>query len=122
VTVALERRGALRYLLAMDQSSQEHGIAVVQLIAAERRQREEGGIHRQHRWSVSHLDERIVGLFALWLIVLSVVLALSISPWAGAGFGLSAGLALAVLRARRKRRLSALREAQVAGHHGQTLL
>jgi len=119
--MALERCGALRYLLHMDQTSQEHGIAVVQLIAAERHQRDEGGIYRQHRWSVAHLDERIVGLLALWLIVLSVIVALSVSPWAGAGLGVCTGLAWAVVRDRRRRRLSALREAQVAEHRRQAL-
>lgn len=98
----------------MDQTSQEHGIGVVQLIAAEQRQREEGGIYRQHRWSVAHLNERIIAFFALWLVVLSVLVGLLVDPLAGAGLGAAAVVAAMALRTWRARRLAALREAQVA--------
>ena len=55
-----------------DNSNAELGIAVSHTRAAQNKLDHAKGFERQHDWSISHLDERIFGMFVMLVVVILI--------------------------------------------------
>lgn len=103
-----------------DNSNAELGIAITQARAAQNKLDHARGFERQHAWSISYLDERILGLFIMLLLVILIsVWAFDVPPLIrytvtivfGAVFVYGSSMAT-----KRKKDLAALRQQQVRDH------
>ena len=103
-----------------DSSNAELGIAVTQARASQDKLQHARGFERNHNWTISQLDERIFGMFAM------LVLVILISVWA---FDVPALIRYAVtivagaifvycksMATKRKKDLDALRQQQAKEH------
>ena len=55
-----------------DSSNAELGIAISQNQAAREKLDHAKGFERQHEWSINHLDERIFGMFIMFVVVILI--------------------------------------------------
>ena len=103
-----------------DDSNAELGIAITQAKAAQSKLEHAKGFERSHNWTISQLDERIFGMFAmLVLVILISVWAFNVPPLIRYAVTIAAGLIFVYCKSmatKRKKDLDALRQQQVKEH------
>ena len=103
-----------------DNSNAEHGISVSHNKAARAKLDHAKGFERQHDWSISHLDERIFGMFIMLIVVIVItVWVFNIPPLIRYAVTICAGAVIVYLKSmstKRKKDLEELRKQQVREH------
>ena len=103
-----------------DNSNAELGIAISHAKAAQNKLDHAKGFERQHDWSISHLDERIFGMFVtLILVILISVWAFDIPPLIRYAVTIGAGVIFVYCKSmvtKRRKDLEELRRQQVEEH------
>ncbi len=103
-----------------DNSNAELGIAISHAKAAQNKLDHAKGFERQHDWSISHLDERIFGMFVtLILVILISVWAFDVPPLIRYAVTIGAGAIFVYYKSmatKRRKDMEELRRQQVREH------
>ena len=103
----------------------EHGIAVSHTKAAQNKLDHAKGFTRQHDWGISHLNERIYGMFIMLVMVILVsVWAFDIQPLIRYAVTIGAGAIFVYCNSmaiKRKKDMDELRKQQVKEHSKRDL-
>lgn len=103
----------------------EQGIAVTHTKAAQNKLDHAKGFTRQHDWGISHLDERIFGMFIMLVMVILIsVWAFDIPPLIRYAVTIGAGAIFVYCKSmatKRKKDMDELRKQQVKEHSKKDL-
>jgi cobalamin biosynthesis protein CobD/CbiB len=103
----------------------EQGIALSHTKAAQNKLDHAKGFNRQHDWSISHLDERIFGMFIMLIVVILVtVWVFEVPPLIRYAVTIGAGSIFVYCKSmatKRKKDLDYLRQQQVKEHSRKDL-